>query len=94
VSGSGISRANANRQIRQEAIRDQLQAGGHIQHIVDIAKQLSDLDSPMEQLAVTRLKNAADIKLALLKKYLPDLKQVEIEGGIEHSGGLTITWQK
>lgn len=94
MSGSGISRANANRQIRQEAIRDQLQAGGHIQHIVDIAKQLSDLDSPMEQLAVTRLKNAADIKLALLKKYLPDLKQVEIEGGIEHSGGLTITWQK
>jgi len=32
--------------------------------------------------------------LGLLKKTLPDLKAVELQGEVEHKGGLTITWQQ
>jgi hypothetical protein len=32
--------------------------------------------------------------LGLLKKTLPDLKQVDLQGDIEHSGGFTISWAK
>ena len=34
--------AAKNKAIRQEAIRDQLTNGGHIQHVVDIAKKLQE----------------------------------------------------
>ena len=93
MAEQGISRANENRRIRQEALREQLEAGGHIQHVVDIAGQLSDLSKELESGEVQRLKNAADIKLSLLKKYLPDLKSVDIVADVDHSGDLHITWQ-
>lgn len=35
--------------------------------------------------------NAARV---LLNKTLPDLKQFELQGDVEHSGKLEITWQK
>lgn len=76
----GTTAANKNRKIRQEALRDQLSAQGHVQHVNDIANDLLDLDTTMDQLAVQRLKAAADIKKSLISKYLPDLKSTEITG--------------
>lgn len=83
TSGKGISRANSNRAIRQDALRDQLSAQAHVQHVIDIADKLTDLAGPdhagtdLDMLQIARLKAAADIKLKLIGKYLPDLKQVE-----------------
>ena len=73
----GESRKKENKRIRQEALRDSLTAGGHLQHVIDIAAQLSDIDTEIDAHKVLRLKAAADIKLKLISKYLPDLKAIE-----------------
>jgi len=67
-----------NRRIRQEALREQLSNGGHVQHVVDIAKKLQDGYKKLEATNIAALKAAADIKLKLIGKYIPDLKSVEI----------------
>jgi len=73
---------NRNRKIRQDNLREQLVAGGHIQHVIEIADKLYDLTDNLDNLQVTRLKHTADIKMKLIDKYLPGLKQVELSGGI------------
>lgn len=75
-----ITAAHKNRQIRQEALREQLSAQGHVQHVIEIAKKLSGLDNDLDQVAVSRLKASADIQLKLIGKYLGDVKAVEISG--------------
>ena len=80
MGSKGLSRADQNKGIRQEALRDQLSSQKHVQHVIDIAEQLADLKGEGNQLDATqvaRLKAAADIKLKLIGKYLPDLKQIE-----------------
>lgn len=74
------TRAQENRAVRQEALREQLAEQGHVQHVVDIVNKLGQLDTDLDQLAVTRLKAAADIKLKLINKYIGDVKAVEISG--------------
>ena len=74
---SGNSRAAQNKKIRQEALREQLSAGGHVQHVIDIANKLSNPDIALESTDIQRYKAAADIKLKLIGKYLPDLKATE-----------------
>lgn len=69
-----------NRRIRQEALREQLAAGGHVQHIVEIAQKLSNEHIELDPTMISRLKAAADIKCKLINKYLPDLKAVEVTG--------------
>lgn len=84
MSQPGKSRANQNKELRQEALRESLAAGGHIQHVIDISNRLSNIDS--EELTATdanRLKAAADIKLKIVDKYLASLKSVEMAGGLE-----------
>ena len=72
------TRAQANRKIRQDALREQLSQGKHVEHVIDIANNLSNVEEKLEATEVVRLKAAADIKLKLINKYLPDLKAVEI----------------
>jgi hypothetical protein len=76
----GTTAANKNRSIRQEALREQLSAQGHVQHVTDIAQKLTDLNGELDSVQVQRLKAAADIKLKLIGKYLGDVKAVEISG--------------
>ena len=71
------TRAQENRAIRQEALRESLAAGGHIQHVVDISNKLCELSNELDSSDVTRLKAAADIKLKLVDKYLASLQSVE-----------------
>lgn len=73
---------NRNRKIRQDNLRESLAAGGHIQHVIDIADQLTNLSNELKALDVKRLKAAADLKIKLIDKYLPGLKSVEISGGL------------
>lgn len=74
---SGETRANSNRRIRQEALREQLSNGGHVQHVIEIANKLTDPDIVLESTDIQRLKAGADIKIKLIGKYLPDLKATE-----------------
>lgn len=73
----GETHAQGNKRVRKEALREQLSAQGHVQHVIDIAEKLTSLSESLESIEVTRLKSAADIKLKLISKYLPDLKAVE-----------------
>ena len=74
------SRAHKNRAVRQEALREQLANQGHLQHIIDLLAEIENLDKELDANQINRLKIVVDTKLSLLKKYLPDLKAVEVTG--------------
>jgi len=68
-----------NRKMRQENLREQLAAGGHVQHVLDIADKLSEPEAKLESTDIQRYKAAADIKLKLIDKYLPSVKHSDVE---------------
>jgi len=80
ANGKGISRANKERGIRQEELRRKLAAQGHEQHLIETLKKIADLDEELDSLEIQRLRAAADIRLKIMNKYLPDLKQNELTG--------------
>lgn len=82
MASSGVSRAQENRRIRQEALREQLKASQLITQVVERTNKMANLDKPLDANEVNRLKGANDSALALLKKVLPDLKATEIEGNL------------
>lgn len=77
-TGAKAHQANKNRAIRQEALRQQLEAGGHIQHVLEICKDLDDLTTEMDSTMVQRKKTVIDTKMKLISKFLPDTKSVEL----------------
>ena len=81
------TRAQENRAIRQEALREQLSKQKHIEHVVDIATKLGELDTELDAVTTSRLKAAAEIRLKLISKYLGDVKAVEVAG----EGGKQLT---
>ena len=72
--------AQRNRAIRQDELREQLAAQGHLQHVVDLSNKLIDADNEMDNAMVNRTKIAIDAKLKIIDKYLPSLKSVELSG--------------
>jgi len=79
-STSGKSRADRVKAVHQDALRQRLSNGKHLEYIIDIAKQLRDFSVNLDSLQVQRLRAAAEQHRALVDKYLPSLK------AIEHSG--------
>ena len=77
--------ARSNRIQHDENTRKKIQASQLINRLTNHI--LSEEGDVMTQSQV----NAA---LGLLKKTLPDLKAIDIQGDIEHSGEIKITWQK
>ena len=77
---SGQSKAQANREIRREALREQLSNQKHVEHVVDCIEKLQDLNNNLEPTEVQRLDKAINHRLSLIKKYLPDVKQTELTG--------------
>lgn len=77
---SGQSRADAIRETKRKEVLASLKARGLIQKVIDTADELADLTKPLEAVEVQRLKAATDTRLALIKKYLPDIKQTELVG--------------
>jgi len=74
------TRAQENKRIRQEALREQLQAQGHVQHVVDILDKLSNPEVEIDAAMVGRYKITLDTKLKLIDKYLPTEKPTTLEG--------------
>ena len=87
----GASVATKNKRVRQEALREQLSAQGHVQHVIDLSDKLASEYLSLESSQIAALKAAADIKRTLINKYLPDLKSVEHTGDpdnpVEHKAG-------
>lgn len=96
TTGIGYSvaktKAQLNRQVRQEALREQLSQQGHEQYISEIIANLSDPELEYDSLWVQRLKAAADLRLKLMAKYIPDLKSQELTG--PEGGDLVIAVQR
>jgi len=40
---SGVSAAQANKAVRQEALREQLSKGKHVEHVLEMANKLANL---------------------------------------------------
>jgi hypothetical protein len=80
----GMTRAQMNKSVRQEALREQLRSQKHVEHVVDILEQIGDLDVDLDSAQVQRLKVVVDTKLKLITKYLPDLKSIEHSGDEEN----------
>jgi hypothetical protein len=72
---SGVSVAAHNRQMRRDALREQLSAQGHVQHVIDLLDKLQDLDQDLDSLKIARISKTIDTKLKLIAKYLPDDKE-------------------
>ena len=74
------TKAATNRAIRQEALRDQLSAGGHLQQALVIAKEINEQAATIGPTELQAKKAAADIHFKAVNKYLPDLKSTELTG--------------
>lgn len=74
------TKANKNRAVRQEALRDQLSNQGHLQHVIDIIDKIQDQSETIQSQELSALKVVIDTKVKLIGKYLPDLKAVEVTG--------------
>ena len=83
------TRAHKIRAERQEALREMLSKKCTVEQVIEISNKIAELGGELDALAVTRLKAAADLKMKLISKYLPDVKAVEISG--EGGGYLQIT---
>ena len=75
----GQSKAQANRAMRQEALREQLSKQKHIEQVVKNIKKIECLDHDSETFTneVTKYKIANEQRLKLINKYLPDLRATE-----------------
>lgn len=96
------------REEKQETLREYLSERGKLEYVFDNIEEIEKIEvRPKEgdgeidykeyqaaNLRLQSLKTATDMRIRLLNKYLPDLKSVDIQGDIEHSGSLSITWQK
>jgi uncharacterized HAD superfamily protein len=87
-------RADVNRKFRQDNFRELLANQKHAEHVSKILDELMDDGVKLDSLGLQRKKLVIDTKLALMKKYIPDLKSVEITGAdggdIETSNKFTI----
>lgn len=67
------------RAINREELRRYLSERGKLSHIFDNIEKLEDQTIVMDSVEVARINSANSTRLALLKKYLPDEKSVEIK---------------
>ena len=71
--------ANKRREINRDELRRYLSENNKVRQIIDNIEKLEDVKTPMEPLDVTRINSAVSHRLALLKKYLPDEKSIELK---------------
>ncbi len=82
---SGRSRRDKLRQERQEALREQLAAQGHLQHVTDLLEETLNLEpSDTSDFILKRNMQVVDKKLSLIKKYCPDLSNLQVQADVEN----------
>ena len=78
MANSANAKAKRREVNRGELIR-YMSERGKVSYIFDSIEKLEDDSNPLENNMATRLNMAISHRLALLKKYLPDEKSVEIK---------------
>ena len=73
------NRKVASREINREELKRYLSERGKLSYIFDNLEKLEDQTIEMDSVTVARINSANSTRLALLKKYLPDEKSVEIK---------------
>tara|TARA_R110000765_G_scaffold134504_6_gene233470 strand:- start:2303 stop:2659 length:357 start_codon:yes stop_codon:yes gene_type:complete len=71
--------ANKRREVNKEELRRYLSENNKVRQIIKNIEKLEDVVTSMEPIEVTRINSAITHRLALLKKYLPDEKSIEIK---------------
>lgn len=71
--------AAKNRKIRQDSLREQISKRCTFQQVIDNVEKMEKQGAAMEGQELQALKAATDTRLKLLAKYIPDLKQTDIE---------------
>jgi len=90
MASHGVNRAEENRRIRQEGLREQLSNKGLLQQVLESTTKLANLSEELDALQIQRLRAANETRLKLINKYLPDLKQVDTSITGEDGGPLEI----
>ena len=76
---SKANTAAKRREINREELKRYLAERGKLSYIFDNLEKLEDETLELDGVMVSRLNSANSTRLALLKKYLPDEKSVEIK---------------
>ena len=74
-----ITSANKRREVNKEELRRYLSENNKVRQIIDNIEKLEDVTIEMDNVSVSRINSAISHRLALLKKYLPDEKSIEIK---------------
>ena len=75
------TRAQANREIRKESLREFMAAKCTVQHAIDLVEKHEDLD-PTEEHFKSRsdqIVQSFNMRMKVINKYLPDLKAQELD---------------
>jgi hypothetical protein len=77
----GVSRAQTQKRIRQDALREYLAERGSVQHLFDLIEKIEGLepDHPNFDKDLAKYDKAISQRQKLLGKYMPDLKASEIK---------------
>lgn len=70
------------KRVRQEALREQLAAGKHVEGVLELLDKIGDEEEEVPAPMLERYKVVLTHKMKLINKYLPDVKQVEITEGV------------
>lgn len=75
------TRGQANRRLRQEKLREWLKEKCTAQHLVDNLEKIEKLDPESEVFTneLNKYKVANEQRLKIMNKYIPDLRQVDME---------------
>jgi len=76
---SKANTAAKRREINREELKRYLSERGKLSYIFDNLDKLEDETLELDNVMVSRLNSATSTRLALLKKYLPDEKSVELK---------------
>ena len=76
----GVNKKSIARNVRREELQRFISERGKVDYIFDLLDKLEDESTPMEGIDLQRVSKAIDTRLALLKKYLPDMKAIEHTG--------------
>jgi hypothetical protein len=81
MARSGVSRAQENKRVRQEALREWLSNKCTAQHLVDNLAKIEALDPTSETFnqELAKYKTANEQRFKVLDKYLPTEKYVEAD---------------
>ena len=63
-----MTRAQTNRKIRQDSLREQLANQKHLEKVLESINKLEELDTQLDSVEVNRIKGAIESRIKLVSK--------------------------